>query len=705
MQQAGRRWYARRQEEGFGAPPDPRSGGERGHRRWVRALGWVFVGMVGAFAATVALLPVPPAPGGPPTVIYDSRGVEAGTLAAPGSRVPVPLSEVPQDLQTATISTEDASFYRNFGVNPVAIVRAALVDLRARAIIEGGSTITQQLAKNLYLTDRRTLGRKLLELLYTFRLDATHTKPQILDMYFNNIYYGQGAWGVGAAAQAYFGENVSSLDLAQSALLAGLPAAPTLYDPYQHPRAAQSRQHWVLGRMVDTGAITEQQARSAMAEPLHFTHGTVSTTPPPGYFFQYVLAQVGLHSPALEADIRRGGYQVYTTLNTRVQAAADAAFQKYMPAGRPVSGALEPQGALVAINPVSGAVEALVGGRSAQTAPFNRALYALRQPGSTFKPFLYATVIAAGYPPTAQQFDGPVTYTGYDGQPYTVRDEGPYPQRSLTMREALAVSSNVVAVKWAQIVGLPQVIATARRMGITSPLQPTLPLVLGADDVTPLELADAYVPLANLGTAYPAWCIERVVGPGGRVVWAPHAPSGRRALTPGVAYIVTNMLQSVLQNGTGRALAPIMGRPGAAKTGTSTDNNDAWFVGYTPDLVTAVWVGNDTPSPLAGGGAALAGPIWAHFMAQALQGTPSAIWVRPADVAEVRVSALDGLLPNASSPTVPELFLRNHEPGTVSPIWGTAQVSPGLIGIPGAPITPPLLPSDFNLFGLGPWPD
>lgn len=687
-------------------PEEATGSGHTAPRRWVRAAGWSVVAVTGALAATVALVPVPPGvPSAPPSRVYGAGGTLVGTLSGAARSAHVPLDAIPTALQAATIATEDASFYRNFGIDPLAIARAAWVDLRAGHIVEGGSTITQQLAKNLYLSNRRTLGRKLLEVLYTLRLDATHTKPQILDLYLNRVYYGEGAWGVGAAAQTYFAENVSHLDLAQSALLAGLPAAPALYDPYQHPRAARQRQAWVLHRMVATGAISEAQARAALAEPLRFRRGKAGSPAAPSYFVQYMLAAIGRHSPELEARVRAGGYQVYTTLNPRVQAAADQTFAKYMPAGSPAaSGTVEPQGALVAINPSDGAVEALIGGRSARLDPFNRALYARRQPGSTFKPFLYATVLAQGYPPTATQLDDAVTYRGRDGLPYTVHDEGPYSNRPLTLREALAVSSNVVAVKWARVVGVARVIATARRMGITSPLQPTLPLVLGADAVTPLELADAYVPLANLGTAYAPWCIERVVGPGDHVAWAPRPPAGRRALDPGVAYLTTNLLESVMRNGSGRALAPIVGRPSAGKTGTSSGNRDAWFVGYTPDLVAAVWVGDDIPRALAGGGARLAGPVWAHFMARALGASPAATWVQPADVIRVRVSAIDGLLPNATSPTVPELFLRGHAPTRVSPMWGAAQVSEGLIGIPGAPVLPPLVPSDFNLFGVGVWP-
>ncbi len=666
------------------------TGQEHPPRRWVILAGWLVVGLCAGFACAVALVPVgTPSPArDSPTIFYDRHGTEVGSAASGGVHPTVALSQIPEQLQQATISVEDASFYANFGVNPVSIVRAAWVDLRARRLLEGGSTITQQLAKNLYLTQSRTWRRKLEELVYTFRIEATRSKAEILASYLNNIYYGEGAWGVGQAAQTYFGQDVSTLDLAECALLAGLPASPQTLDPYQHPAAAHARQQWVLERMVATGAISPQQAAAAAAETLHY-HRAQSSAPVAGYFLQYVLASIGQHSPALEAAVQRGGYRVYTTLDSSVQAAADRAMAQYLPPGTPdASGALQPQGALVAIDPGSGAVRALVGGRSVTQDPFNRALYAVRQPGSTFKAFLYATVIDEGYPITARQFDGPVSYPGADGQPYVVKDVEPYLLRELTMREALAISSNVVAVKWAQQVGPARVIATARRMGITSPLQPTLPLVLGSYGVTPLELADAYVPLASLGTAHAPWCVERVVAPDGAVVWAPPAPRGRRALDPGVAYIVTSMMESVMTDGTGRALLPIVGRQVAGKTGSTNGNRDAWFVGYTPNLVAAVWVGDDQPADLHGVGATLAGPVWAHFMAQALQGQPDVVWRRPADVEEVRVSALDGLLPNPTSPTVVELFLRGHQPTTMSPIWGATQASPGLIGIPGSQVMP-----------------
>jgi len=663
-----------------------------GGRRWVRPVGWAVVTLFGLLAAAVALAPAPHSAAGAPTLFYDRYGQVAGTLGS-SNRIPVELAQVPYALQAATVATEDASFHSNNGFNPAAIVRAAARDLRAHAIVEGGSTITQQLAKTLYLSPARTWRRKLEEVIYTLRLEASHSKVQILTMYLNSINYGEGAYGVGAAAEAYFAQSVSTLDLAQCAMLAGLPNAPQTYDPFLHPAAAEARQRWVLQRMVAARFITPGQAQAAAAEPLRYKRAPAAVSgPPAGYFISYVLAAIGRHDPGLAAAVRRGGYRVYTTLDPATQSAADSAFAHYMPQGTPgAQGTTQPEGALVAIDPRSGAVRALVGGRSYAREPYNRAIYAQRQPGSTFKPILYAAAIAAGHTVTERQFDGPVTYSGAGGRPYTVHDSGPYQMRWLTMREAMAISDNVVAVKWAQTIGPTAVIQMARRMGLTSPLQPTLPLVLGTYDVTPLEMVDAYVPLANLGTAFAPWCVTRVVGPGGETVWRPHAPTGRRAMSPGVAYIVTSLLQSVMTGGTGSTLRGIVGRPVAGKSGTTDAFQDAWFIGYTPQLVSGVWVGDDQPAPLNGYGSSLAGPVWAHFMAEALAGRSPTGWAMPSDVIPLTVSATDGLMPNVSSPTVTELFLRGTQPTRTSPLQGDGEQIPGLIGLPGTQVAPPFL--------------
>jgi 1A family penicillin-binding protein len=674
-----------------------------------RALAWTVVAGAAALAALVALVPLPPTAAGTrgPTLVYGADGQLVAELG-PGLRLPLAYAQIPYDVRAATLAAEDASFYRNFGIDPVAIARAALVDLRAHAIVEGGSTITQQLAKNLYLSQARTWGRKLLEVVYTLRLEATHSKDQILADYLNTIYYGEGAYGIGAAAHVYFDQPAQALDLAQAALLAAIPAAPARYDPFLHPQAARARRQWVLARMAALGFVPRAAAEAAAAEPLGLRRGPpVPLGPAAGYFVDLVLAEIGHHDPALEAAVRAGGYRVDTTLEPAVQAAADQAFAAYLPPGVPdARGILQPQGALVAIDPRTGAVRALVGGRNHRLDPFDRALYALRQPGSTFKPFVYATALGLGYPVTARQYDGPTAFPGPGGRPYVVHDYDGYTYRWITMREAMADSVNVVAVRWAEVVGVRRVIATARRMGLDTPLTPSLPLALGADATTPLALADAYVPLANGGWAIPAWAVVRVVDGAGHVAWAPRPPVPHRALDPGVAYLTTSLLESVMTDGTGARLAPIVGRPVAGKSGTTDGLRDAWFAGYTPDLVAVVWVGDDTPTPGVGYGSDVAGPIWAHFLAQALAGTPPRPFPRPSDVEVVTVSAVDGLLPNPTSPRVREVFLRGTAPTRRSPLVGYAGRIPGLIGIPPSTILPPPGPPPgfTGLLGPGPQP-
>lgn len=655
-----------------------------------RAAAWTIITGCIFLILAVILLPARQRAPQVPSLLYAANGSEVAALS-PGENIPVTYADVPAAMRNATIAAEDATFWRNFGIDPASILRAALVDIRAGAIVQGGSTITQQLAKNLYLTDARTWSRKFLEVLYTLRLEATHSKRQILTTYLNTIYYGSGAYGIGAAAETYFAEPVGHLDLAQATLLAGLPDAPQLYDPYLHPRAARTRQRWILGRMVILGLVTRAEAHAAAEAPLYYQRGTPPPAgPPSGYFTNYVLTAIAHHDPSLETAVLAGGYRVYTTLSPTAQAAADSAFANDMP---PVTmyqhGVAQPEGALVAIDPHNGAVRALIGGRSYRRTPYNRALFALRQPGSTFKPFLYATAIGDGYPVTDRLFDGPITFPGVDGKPYVPHDYDGFSYRWLTMRDALADSVNIIALKWANIVGPRQVIATAHRMGLHSPMQPTLPLVLGAYGTTPLDLADAYVPLANGGWAIAPWCVVKVVDPAGDVVWAPRPPRPRRALDPGVAYIVTNMMESVMTVGTGRKLRPIVNRPVAGKTGTSNALKDAWFAGFTPALVAVVWVGDDKPEPGVGYGDMVAGPVWAHFMAGALAHTPPSDFPRPADVEVLTVSAIDGLLPNATSPTVREVFLRRAAPKKRTTIEGYAGHDPGIIGIPGSQIAPP----------------
>ena len=648
--------------------------------------------LLGAAVALIAALPLP-APAAPrPTVLYDDRGRVLASLY-PQNRVPVTLEQVPPVLQRAVIDAEDRDFYTEFGINPRAILRAAIADIRAHRIVQGGSTIAQQLAKTLFLTPARTFTRKGEEVAYTLKLEAVYTKPQILQMYLNTIYFGDGAYGVGAAAEDYFGKPVQDLNLPEAALLAGLIRAPEAYSPFSHPDLARQVRADVLNSMVAAGDLTAAQATQAAAQPLGVVQPTTQAADERGYLVNYILGQVAAAHPDLAASLRRGGYQIFTTIDLQMQGAAEKDFARYMPPGKAdAQGVVQPEGALVAVDPQTGGIRAMVGGRGDRGDTFNRAVDAHRQPGSTFKAFLYAAVVSSGYSVVDRQMDAPVAYPGADGQVYRPTDYGsqPYLNREVTVREAVALSDNVVAVKWADLIGPQHVISFARRMGITSPMQPTLPLVLGAYTVTPLELADAYVPLANLGKAVPPWSVRSVIQPDGQPLPMPAPPRPRQALDPGVAYIVTSLLESVMTEGTGKGLLPVLdGRPVAGKTGTTNDLKDAWFVGYTPSLVAAVWVGHDTPQPMGDGyGSQLAGPVWAHFMADAEQNAEISDWPQPRDVVTMQVSADDGLLPNSTSPTVSEVFLKGTAPTATSPIL-SAVAPPAPVAIPGDELNPP----------------
>ncbi|MBX6378224.1 MAG: PBP1A family penicillin-binding protein, partial [Clostridia bacterium] len=649
-----------------------------------------------ALVLAVLLTPLPRAQVPQATQILDAEGRLAAKLFVE-NRTPVPLAEVPVALREAVVAVEDDRFYRHFGIDPIALVRALVINLRAGHIVEGGSTITQQLAKNLYLTRERSLGRKVYEAFLTLQLEARYSKDEILEMYLNQIYLGHGTYGVEAASRLYFGKPVRELDLAEAALLAGLPRAPETYSPFRNPDLALQRRRHVLNRMAELGYLKREQADAAAAEPLR-----LAQRPPrqrAAYFVDYVLRQIEARHPEMTDSLYVGGYRIYTTMDLRMQEAAERALAEGLPPGRPDRrGVPQPEGALVAIDPRNGYIKALVGGRDPDHPRDNRAVEARRQPGSAFKPFLYAAVLSRGYTVVDRQVCEFVRFPGRQpGEWYTPADytEGgrrpPYHNRPMSVREAVEISDNVVAVRWTDQIGPRAVIDTARAMGIQSRLEPTLDIALGSYEVTPLEMAVAYAPLANLGWAVEPVAILRIVGPDGQVV-EEQRPRTRKVLDEGVAYILTDVLKGVLTRGTARNLGPLLDRPAAGKTGTTEFSDNAWFVGYTPDLVAAVYVGNDRPSPLPGAGASLAGPVWARFMREALAGRPATDWSRPANVLSVRVSADDGLLPNFTSPTVEELFLAGTEPRTVSPIfhWDYFGVP---VPVPGGPVSPEANPA------------
>ncbi len=628
---------------------------------------------IGAILVPTAwvFLPAPNLPAD--TTIYDQHGHLVSVIYSSVNRMPVTYSEIPANLQNALVAIEDDTFWVEPAVDPVGITRAAVLDLRRGKILQGGSTITQQLAKNLYLTDRRTFSRKFKELFITLKLSTIYSRRQILTMYLNDVYFGNGAYGVQAASQTYFGHSVSKDSLAESALLAGLVNAPSYYDPFIHPGAAMSRRNLVLTQMAKLHYITRAEARRAQSSPLNLASTTPIGNRAP-FFTQFVAEQLKSLDPHVGKTLYTGGYRVITTMNWHMQKMAQTDVANYAPISGKVGGVYEPQAALVAINPKNGYVEALVGGDNFANSSYDRATLAARQPGSTMKYFLYTTVINQGYSTSAVKDSAPVKFPSGNGTYYVPHNYGHVYNGPLPIRRAIALSDNIVAIKWMDTVGPPAMIAMAHQMGITSPLANNLTTALGSSSVTPLEMARAVAPLANGGYRVRPLSVLKVTDANGRVLYTA-APKLTRVISPQVAYVVAELFHAPLLSpvGTAHNLEPYLaGRPAAAKTGTSSKQRDAWLVGFTPQLTAAVWVGNDNDTPMGFTGDRGAGPIWGHFMADALAGQPMVHFHRPKFIVTRDVCSKTGLLSNGCCTTYREYYIRGHEPTKVSPGCGSS---------------------------------
>ena len=509
--------------------------------------------------------------------------------------IPVELSHVPLLVRNAFLAAEDIRFYQNHGIDLRSIARAAWYDLTTLSLSQGASTITQQLAKNAFLTPDRTIKRKVQEILLGFELAHRYSKNEILEMYLNKIYLGDGAYGIGAAAKAYFNKDVSQLTLPEAALLAGLPQAPSAYSPFSHPQAAERRRNEILGKMLVYKLITEQQYRQAAA-------AKVRLNPPPEtgksypYFIDYVTGR--LIRRFGEDAVYRGGLKVYTTLEPKVQQALQAAFADkadFPPSTRDVEGILQPEGAAVFLNPQTGAIQALVGGREhTGWQVLNRVCQTYRQPGSSIKPFVdYGPAIEYdGMTPDSLVKDSPVSFGNYSPR----NDDNTY-LGPITLRTALSLSRNVVAVKLLARVGILKAVQFARGVGITSldPAKEGLSMALGGlyRGVTPLEMAGAYGAVANGGTYIKPFVIRKVVGPDGSLLYQVK-PEMRPAMKRYTAAALTSMMETDVLDGSG-SNARVHGRPVAGKTGTTEYGRDLWFCGFTPQLVGVVWIGYDQP--------------------------------------------------------------------------------------------------------------
>jgi len=636
------------------------------------------------------------------TGIYDINGEVIDELFVE-RRALVPLSKIPVDLQNAVIAIEDQRFFKHWGADLHAIARAMLANLQHGQIVEGGSTVTQQLAKALFLTREKTIERKIKELLLSIQLEKNFTKEEILQLYLNQIYFGQGAYGVQEAANVYFGKSVEELNLAESAMLAGLPRAPNMYSPFVDVARAYRRRATVLHRMVECRFITEEEERETNNYPLPIEKHSLRASQG-SYFVEYIrqILEPKYGSNALF----KGGLRIYTTLDLRMQKIAEKVLSEKLdefdeiekretkkPQAMELEGSEEVstrkvQGAILALDPTTGQIKVMVGGRDFGESQFNRVVQAKRQPGSAFKPFIYTAAIDNGYTVVSPIEDSPVAYYNdginwrllsnttdlSDIDPEIVKNMDPekvwipknYEEAfhgRILVRDALAYSINVCAVKILDRIRPTTAASYAEKMGIQSPLEKTLSLALGSSVVTPLEITSAFGVLANQGIRTKPYAITRVEDASGNVL-EENFPEEEVVLSAQTAYLMTHLLREVAERGTGWYTKNI-GRPRAGKTGTTNEFTDAWFIGFVPNLVTSAWVGYDDNQTLGErkSGAVAAVPIWTEFMKEALQDTPVLDFPVPPNIVFVKTDPKTGLLALEDSPDAVLLpFLKGTEP-------------------------------------------
>ena len=636
---------------------------------------------------------------GEPSLVYGSHDEPFASLA-PEYRIFVPLQRVPKQVQQAVLDVEDAQFYQHGAISLKGMARAALRNLTAAKVKEGGSTITQQLAKGLFLSSERTLTRKVKEIRLAREIEARYSKDKIFEMYLNTIYFGGGAYGIEAAARTYFSKSVGQLSLSEAAVLAGLIKAPSFYSPFSDLKRARARRDIVLKRMQTEGHITAPQAKTAKDAPVTLNPLFKARGIAP-YFVDYIRRELEPHFGRVL--LVRGGLRVYTTLNLEMQRVAAEVLRNGVKniektlAGRRKGTQPDPtglEGALVALEPASGEIQVMVGGLDYARSQFNRAVQAKRQPGSAFKPFVYTAALERGFSPASLLEDFPISYSiPQNGRQMDWAPEN-YDHQfrgSVTLRRALEESINVPTVRLLEAVGVDPVIALAHRMGIKSDLRREYALALGVSEVALLELTSAYGVLANRGMRVPVTGIRRVAGPNGDVLEEGH-PFGERVLGEEVAFLMTSLLQGAVDRGTAKR-GRVAGWGVAAKTGTSQDAMDMWFVGFTPTLVTGLWVGYDKPRSVGSHETAgrLAAPLWADFMRRALRGVSPETPPIPEGVLSARMNYRTGLPTDATDPEgITEFFIRGETPGaeTAASRTPAPNGTPSPVPAPPVPIAP-----------------
>jgi 1A family penicillin-binding protein len=553
------------------------------------------------------------------TYIYDIEGKLLTHIHGEANREVVPLDRISPHLKRAVLASEDSHFYDHHGINPSGVGRALIVNLVAGRVREGGSTITMQLVKNLFLTQKRAFTRKLAEAVLAIRLEQILSKDQILEMYLNQVYWGHNNYGVQTAARSYFNKSAAVLNLAESAMMAGLIQAPEEFSPFANKRLAKVKQKEVLGRMLELNWISQQEYDDAVNQELKF--GRIRSFQ--GSALPYVTNTVAqeLVQKFGRETLLKGGMRVQTTIDTEFQMMAEATVSKW--SQKLISQGLRGnQIALVAVDPRTHFVKALVGGVDPKISEFNRATQAQRQPGSAFKPIVYYAAFVTGkYTPDSIVQDTPVSYQDGSGW-YRPRNYDGGFQGSITIRSALAQSRNIPVIRLGMSIGMNKVVEVARTLGINSPMAPVTSLPLGAIGITPLELASAYATFANYGWQSPPTVMARVTDSSGNIL-VDNTPKPQLVLDQWASAATIDIMRSVVTTGTGRAAD--IGRPSAGKTGTTSSERDIWYVGTVPQLTTAVWVGRDDNRPLSRGatGGGMVAPIWKDFMQQALKGVPA----------------------------------------------------------------------------------
>lgn len=580
------------------------------------------------------------------TIYYSNNGEIIGEESGLENRYWLDLDEIPSSFVDATLLIEDQHFFEHNGFDLKRIAGAIVKDIQSLSLREGASTLTQQYARNIFLSHEKTWTRKLKEAFYTIRLEMYYSKEEILEGYLNTVYYGHGAYGVEAASKYFFNKSAEELDLAESAMLAGIPKGPTYYSPFNNEENATNRQALILSLMKNNEVITEQEYIHAKAERLAYSQTKKIDKETIGPYFQDLVLSEAAELLDLETEaIRSGGFDIYTTLDIDQQSKLEAATSSTISAQSDIEiGAM-------AMDPKTGAIHALIGGRDYQKSPFNRAVDAMRMPGSTFKPFLYYAALQNGYTASTLLASKPTTFMLEDGEVYTPSNFNDYyAEEPITLAQALSLSDNIYAVKTMLYLGADNLIKAARQFGITSDLPAVPSLALGTATVSLKEMVTAYGMLANGGKEIDGHTIEKITDRHGRIIFERENDSGPLVLEPKQAFILNHLMTGMFDHNldgytavTGASIADSLTRPYAGKSGTT--NSDNWMIGYSPSLVTGIWIGYDDNRAMevvAEG--AYAKKIWADFMEYAHKGLPQENFVAPVGVVGIPIDPKTGAL-------------------------------------------------------------